>query len=75
MELSEDLPLFFALLLAVATAVMSSSPTAAQEAASFLTEALEPQAADLGDDPGYLPGTAAATAAWLAPPNRGPRVP
>jgi hypothetical protein len=54
----DNLPIAIALPLALAAALMSGNAQALQAVSTFVTEALAPQAADLGDDPGYLLGTA-----------------
>jgi hypothetical protein len=69
----ESVPVAVAVLLAMAAAMMSSSPTSLQEFISFSAEALKPNIADLGQDPGYLAGTAATTN-WLPPPRPDPVV-
>jgi hypothetical protein len=51
MGISENLPVLVALLLAMAAALMSSDTQARQEVTKFLTEALQPQTADLGAAP------------------------
>jgi hypothetical protein len=62
----ENLPILIALPLAVAAALMSGDAPARQEVRSFFAEALAPQAADLGGDPGYLLGMEVETV-WPLP--------
>jgi hypothetical protein len=52
--------------------LVSGDPQARQEVASFVAEALKPQAADLSGDPGYLEGTGTD---WLLPPPSNAVVP
>jgi hypothetical protein len=54
----DNLPIVIALPLALAAALMSGNAQARQAVSTFITEALAPQPADLGGDPGYLLGTA-----------------
>lgn len=58
MEALEHLSIMVALLLAMAAALISSDTEARREIAGFFAQTLRPQAADLGDDPGYLSGMA-----------------
>jgi hypothetical protein len=58
MEALEHLSIMVALLLAMATALISSDTEARREVTEFFTQTLKPQAADLGGDPGYLSGIA-----------------
>jgi hypothetical protein len=67
----KNLPVLAALLLALAAAMMSSDPNAVRDIISFSAEVLKPQIADLGQDPGYLLGTAPTTD-WLLPPSAAP---
>jgi hypothetical protein len=55
----ENLPIWVALPLAMAAALVSGNSGVRQEVTSFVAEALKPQTTDLGDDPGYLSGIAA----------------
>jgi hypothetical protein len=64
----ENLSILLAVLLAVIVAVLSSAPRVAQEIVSYSAEALKPQTADLGADPGYLLGTAS-DGRWLPSPK------
>jgi hypothetical protein len=66
MDIWKDVPIFVALPLAVVAAVMSGGGGVQQEIASYLAEALKPQVADLGSDPGYLLGVATP---WLPLPQ------
>ena len=59
MEAFEHLSIMVALLLAMATALMSSDAEARREVTAFFAEAFRPQAADLGGDVGYLSGMTA----------------
>jgi hypothetical protein len=54
----DNLPIVIALPLALAAALMSGNAHARQAVSMFITEALAPQTADFGGDPGYLLGTA-----------------
>jgi hypothetical protein len=67
----ENLPIWVALPLAMAAALVSGNSGARQDVASFFAEALKPQTADLGNDPGYLSGIATVTIR-LPPPEHGP---
>ena len=58
MEALEHLSIMVALLLAMAAALISSDTEARREITGFFAQTLRPQAADLGDDPGYLSGMA-----------------
>jgi hypothetical protein len=58
MEALEHLSIMVALLLAMAAALISSDTEARREVTEFFAQALRPQAADLGGDPGYLSGIA-----------------
>ena len=71
MELWNNVPVSVAVLLALAAAVMSSSPATRQKITLFSVEAFMPNVADLGGDPGYLNGVAT-EAQWLPPPNPNP---
>jgi hypothetical protein len=51
MGISENLPVLVALLLAMAAALVSGDTQARQGVTRFLTEALQPQTADLGTTP------------------------
>jgi hypothetical protein len=64
----ENLPILIALPLAIAAALMSGGPQVRRDVTIFLTDALKPQAADLGGDPGYLLGTDVETV-WSLPRN------
>ncbi len=64
-NIPENLPVFVALLLAMTAAFMSGSAEARQQLSSFFAQALEPQIANLGDDPGYQLG--AGPTVWLLP--------
>jgi hypothetical protein len=55
MEALEHLSIMVAMLLAMAAALVSSDREARQEVIGFLAEALKPQTADLGVDPGISP--------------------
>jgi hypothetical protein len=70
MRLRDDLPRLLALLLALATAVMSSGPTVRETTSAFLAAVFTPQVADLGEDPEYSLGTVNSAAPWLPPPPR-----
>ena len=71
MELWNNIPVSVAVLLALAAAVMSSSPSTRQKITLFSIEALMPNVADMGGDPGYLNGVATESQ-WLPPPNPNP---
>jgi len=59
-----DFPIWVAMLLAMTAALMSSDTQAKQDVSNFFVEALKPQTADLGSDPGFLLGEATETI-WL----------
>ena len=63
MDAWENLQLVVALVLAVTAAVASGGNGAAAAMSGFLAEALRPQVADFGGDPGYLLGTEVSDAA------------
>jgi hypothetical protein len=65
----DNVPVIAALLLASAAALTSGDPSAGATIGRYVAEALSPQAADLGGDPGYLLGTSTETV-WLLPPPR-----
>nr|WP_294502723.1 hypothetical protein [uncultured Rhodopila sp.] len=70
MRIWDGVPIIAALLLASAAALTSSDSAARENIGQFVAEALSPQAADLGGDPGYLLGNSPDTV-WTLPPPRG----
>lgn len=56
MGLLDQVSVVVAVVLAMAAAVMSSGPQVLQGIADYSVEALSPQSADLGDDPGAFLG-------------------
>nr|WP_294523632.1 hypothetical protein [uncultured Rhodopila sp.] len=69
MRKRDNLPVVAALLLATAAALTSGNAAAREAIGRFVTEAMNPQAADLGGDPGYLLGQSDDTV-WPLPPAR-----
>jgi hypothetical protein len=62
----DNLPILIALPLALAAACMSGNAEARQQIGGYLAQVFQPQAIDLGADPGYLLGTASETI-WPLP--------
>jgi hypothetical protein len=71
MAIWDTLPIFIALPLALAAALMSGDVQARREISVYLTQAFTPQAADLNSDPGYLLGIANQTI-WPLPDRAEP---
>jgi hypothetical protein len=74
MAVWDNLPIVIALPLALVAALMSGSAEARQEVSAFIAEAMAPQAADMGGDPGYLLGMAN-DAVWPLPARSQPFTP